>query len=522
MEKPLKIMFFTDKSHVFAMGIILIFVLSNHKLINKVMSRLNKISKKVVGLVSVMIIAPTLTVKAQDKKDVAEKDSIISTFKMSAQIRPRFEVRDGQFRPLSSNEQAAVLVSDRLRLTMDYAYKKDVLTLRIAPQVVSIWGQANLVQGPENVGNKFALHETWAKLKISPSWHTQIGRQVISLDDERVFGALDWAQGARVHDAVSIHFKKKKFEVKGFFAYNQNYKTLYGNNINNLTGNNYNSTDAAPHKLMQTVWASLPAGENSKVTLLATNIGFQQATPTNAKAPEYYSQTFGANYFWSIPTGILQGQVAGYFQTGRNSVGAKVEAYTATVNMKYYLFNANLRLTLGSDLISGNDVGKTQTKNSMFNPYFTTGHKFYGFMDYFHAGNGHKSAGISDNYLKMEWVKRVGKKQNWLSLALDLHQFFTPNKVMDLNKSYKSNLGQEVDLTIKYEINEFVTLLGGYSFYATNETIKFLKGVPNARFAQQWAWMSVNITPNLFEVKTPYKQRPPHRDGVVEVRKIPF
>lgn len=470
------------------------------------MSRLNKVSKKIALLIATMIIVPTLTVKAQDKNDVVEKDSSISTFKMFAQIRPRFEVRDGQFRPLASNEQAAILVSDRLRLTMDYAYKGDVLTLRVAPQVVSVWGQANLVQGPENIGNKFALHETWAKLKISPSWYTQIGRQVISLDDERVFGASDWAQGARVHDAVSVHFKKKKFEVKGFFAYNQNYKAMYDNNINNLTGNAFNPTDAAPYKLMQTVWASLPVGEKSSVTLLATNIGFQQATVANKKAPEYYSQTFGANYFWTIPSSKLQGQVAGYFQTGRNSAGAKVEAYTATVNMRYSSTGA-WALSLGSDLISGNDVGKTQTKNTMFNPYFTTGHKFYGFMDYFHAGYGHRGTGISDNYLKMEWVKRVGKKQNWLGIALDLHQFFTPNKVMDSNnKTYKRNLGQEVDLTIRYDINEFVLLVGGYSLYATNETIKFLKGVPNARFAQQWAWVSINITPKLFEVKTPHKK----------------
>lgn len=450
------------------------------------MRRFNNTWKSITLSVIALSIAPIYNTSAQ------EKDSIENTFSLSLNFRPRMEIRDGAFRPLASNEKVAALVSDRMRLNFNYSYK-NLLTVKISPQVVSVWGQANMVQGAENVGNKFSLFESWAKIRISPSWYTQVGRQVISLDDERFFGELDWAQGGRAHDAVSVHFNKNKFEVKGFIAYNQNYKTLYGNNLSNPSGYDYNTADAFPHKWMQTVWAKFPLGEKSKITVLVTNLGLQQAAVGSNNAPEYYSQTYGTNYFFAGDK--VNAQVAAYFQGGKNIAGATTEAYTATANIGYKISN-QWSIGIGSDLISGNNVGVAQNRNTAFNPYFQTGHKFYGFMDYYYAGNTHRSAGISDSYLKVN----LKTKKNF-SLGLVLHQFLTPNKVQGITGSYDSNLGQEMDLTVSYKINNFVSLAGGYSFYLATPTVKFLKGVPNGMVYQQWAWIALNITPTFFEYK---------------------
>lgn len=450
------------------------------------MRRFNNTWKSITLSVIALSIAPIYNTSAQ------EKDSIENTFSLSLNFRPRMEIRDGAFRPLASNEKVAALVSDRMRLNFNYSYK-NLLTVKISPQVVSVWGQANMVQGAENVGNKFSLFESWAKIRISPSWYTQVGRQVISLDDERFFGELDWAQGGRAHDAVSVHFNKNKFEVKGFIAYNQNYKTLYGNNLSNPSGYDYNTTDAFPHKWMQTIWAKFPLGDKSKITVLVTNLGLQQAAVGSNNAPEYYSQTYGTNYFFAGDK--VNAQVAAYFQGGKNIAGATTEAYTATANIGYKISN-QWSIGIGSDLISGNNVGVAQNRNTAFNPYFQTGHKFYGFMDYYYAGNAHRSAGISDSYLKVN----LKTKKNF-SLGLVLHQFLTPNKVQGITGSYDSNLGQEMDLTVSYKINNFVSLAGGYSFYLATPTVKFLKGVPNGMVYQQWAWIALNITPTFFEYK---------------------
>lgn len=450
------------------------------------MRRFNNIWKR--GIIASLVIAPNFTTLAQDVK---EADEIENALSLSLNFRPRLEVRDGAFRPLASNERVAALVSDRLRLNLDYSYK-NLLSVRVAPQAVSIWGQANMVQGAETIGTQFSLFETWAKLRISDSWHTLIGRQVISLDDERFFGALDWAQGGRSHDAVSVHFAKNKYEVKGFFAYNQNYKSLYGNNISNPSGYAYNPAGAYPHKWMQTVWAKFPVADEHAITVLMTNLGFQNTTVADDKAKEYFGQTYGVNYFYTGSK--INAHVGGYFQGGRNEAGLQTTAYTATANIGVTI-NNNWNVGFGSDLISGNNIGVAQTKNNAFNPYFATGHKFYGFMDYYYAGNGHRNTGISDSYLKVNY-----KTEKGLSIGLVFHQFITPNEVLDTNNDkFSSNLGQEVDLTISYKINKFITIIGGYSFYATTPTIKHLKGVPNGKLIQNWAWVSLNVTPTLFK-----------------------
>ena len=115
----------------------------------------------------------------------------LNTFSVSGQFHVRGEFRDGVFRPLESGEKPAGLISDRIRFTLDYSYNNK-LELKITPQSIGVWGQSPLVQGAENSGSQFSLFETWVKLSLNSNWNTQIGRQVISLDDERMFGAFTW------------------------------------------------------------------------------------------------------------------------------------------------------------------------------------------------------------------------------------------------------------------------------------------------------------------------------------------
>lgn len=410
---------------------------------------------------------------------------VSNTLKISYQMRPRLEFRDGAFTPIAKNIRPAALVTQRDRLKIDYSYQ-DILSVRIAPQVVSIWGQANMVQGAEMNGNQISMFESWANLKLAENWNIQFGRQVISLDDERFFGELDWAQGGRAHDAFGIFYKNDKLEAKGYFAFNQNYKALYGNNLSNPVGNFYNTTDAFPYKTMQTLWAGLPINETIKITALATNLGFQNVIIGLPASKTKFMQTFGLNFFEKGKT--LSFTASAYFQTGD-----KLSAYLGSVSADY-LLNNHWKLGLGSDYLSGNDVGYTNTENHAFNPLFNTGHKFYGFIDYFYAGNPHGGAGLSDNYARLNY-----KSDKGFSFDLALHQFFTPNKVRVLLEEYEANLGQELDITLSYKINDFVNLIGGYSLLLNTNTLNVLKSAPNARGYQQWGWMSLNINPTLFK-----------------------
>lgn len=414
-----------------------------------------------------------------------------NSFIFSGQLRPRLEFRDGNFQPLVKGQDPAALVSERIRFKMDYHYK-DFLTVRLSPQTVGVWGQEAMVQGAENSGNKIAFFEAWSQLKLSPNWDVRLGRQVISLDDERMFGELDWAQGARAHDALSFFFHKNNYEVKSFFAYNQNYKTNYADNLNNPTGNLYNTNDAFPYKWMQTVWAGLPVSKTSKLTFLFTNLGLQNAIPQSPSGT-YFSQTYGANLFH---TGERWGvNISAYYQGGKNIANTNTSAYLLAANVSYKP-DTKWNVGIGSDWLSGNDVGTPSSKNKVFNPYFQTGHKFYGSMDYFANGSSIKGAGLTDSYLKVNY--NANEK---LSLNVAIHQFTTPNDIRDVNREYNQNLGQETDLGFGYKVNKFVSMTGGYSFYLTNTSLRFLKGTVGGRNYQQWAWFSINVTPTFFKAK---------------------
>src|SRR5699024_12708941 len=82
-----------------------------------------------------------------------------------------------------------------------------------------------------------------------------------------------------------------------------------------------------------------------------------------------------------------------------------------------------------------------------------------------------------------------------------LFRSFTPNKVGKENHGYPKNMGQEADLSFGYTINKYANLVGGYSFYLNNPTVNFLKNTPEGKNYQQWAWLSLNITPTLFQAK---------------------
>ena len=224
-----------------------------------------------------------------------------------------------------------------------------------------------------------------------------------------------------------------------------------------------------------------------------TNLGVQNASSSLDSAKTIFSQTYGANYFgngekWS-------GNVSAYYQGGKGIKDVKNQAYLIAASVNYKI-DDNWNIGVGSDFVSGNDINETSGKNHAFNPLFHTGHKFYGSMDYFYSGNGHGNVGLSDTYLKVNYKGKQGYNIN-----LAVHQFATPNQIKDIFKTYKSNLGQEVDLTVSYKLNKFAAIMGGYSFFINSPSLSYLKNVPNSQKYQQWGWVSINITPTLFHTK---------------------
>ena len=168
-----------------------------------------------------MALAP-LAGMAQEQGDAPVVEEKEHFFTLSGQLRPRFEYRNGAYQALQEGEEPAILVNNRLRLNMDYRFRQD-LQLYVSLQQVNIWGQAPQVQVIDRTGG-LSVFEAYAALPLGGDFDLKLGRQQIVLDEDRIFGSLDWHPAGRAHDAVNINWRPvENLYLRSFFAFNQNY-----------------------------------------------------------------------------------------------------------------------------------------------------------------------------------------------------------------------------------------------------------------------------------------------------------
>lgn len=413
-------------------------------------------------------------------------------FSISAQLRPRAEYRNGAYRPLQDGEAPAILVNNRARLSLDYSYT-DALKMKVSLQNVNVWGQSNqvLVNDPSGY-SAFSVFEAYGDLKIANNFHTKIGRQTISLDDERLYGSLDWHPAGRSHDALNFYVKTPKAEIQSWFAFNQNYKAA-SLGINNPAGQFFSPADAQPYQHMQLLYGKFNVTDKSYVSVLLNNLGYRNdAVPGSDKV--YNMQTLGANWFGTY--GQWKSQLSGFFQTGKASNGKDKEAYLLSASVGYQVAPP-VTLTLGADYLSGDSLSNSSNETRAFDPLYGTHHKFYGFMDYYYVGNSHSNVGLFDAYFNIGY-----KASPKTSLGLNSHLFRATGNINDgIGNSLSKSLGGEFDLTFNHQILPMVGLTGGYSTYLHTEALRTVKNTPNARNWQDWLWLSININPKIFAAK---------------------
>lgn len=91
-------------------------------------------------------------------------------------------------------------------------------------------------------------------------------------------------------------------------------------------------------------------------------------------------------------------------------------------------------------------------------------------------------------------------KETNTNLNVDYHYFSATAEVDGSGKSYKKDLGSEIDFQIDYQLMKDVKLSAGYSFMLGSETMDLVKGSSHDSW-QDWGWISININPNILFVK---------------------
>jgi hypothetical protein len=214
--------------------------------------------------------------------------STFAQFTLDGQFKPRTEYRNGFGSIIADAADPGFAVSTRIRLNTGFTYES--YQFYVSLQDVMVWGENRQIL-PDDQNDSFAVFEAWAKINLGKGWSTKLGRQILSYDDQRIFGGLDWAQQARNHDLGLLQYKKSNFKLDVGLAFSQDFDNPTGFTS---VGTAYNTTGFFTYKTMQ--YAHLnQKWDNLTGSLLLLNNGFQNFDGAGAADGTSNLQTLGTH-----------------------------------------------------------------------------------------------------------------------------------------------------------------------------------------------------------------------------------
>jgi hypothetical protein len=465
---------------------------------------------------------------------------------LTAQVRPRAEVRDGVGTLPLKDAPVAGFISQRARLSFNYKFEK--VTLGMSLQDIRVWGQdASTINSAD--GSRLSVHEAWADVSLSDTLglSLKMGRQELLYDDSRLLGNLDWLQQARRHDAALLRLNHKGWQVDLGAAFNQNTDafgvagTFYtSGNTPQYLANSKGALMAVPAGFVPVNAAGLPVltappSTNGGVQMYKT-MQFLYASKKikSVKAAFLFFKDDFAKYRLDtlktsdggtlagrrydvkgvnsritaglLLTGATKNGIAyslgGYFQGGKNRDGQELSASHLTGYVGYT--KKKFTVGVGYEFLSGNDLSNTtNSTDNKFDPLYGTPHKFWGLMDFFYVGTGGVASGLSNPYLRFKYAASPK-----FSVTLDAHNFSMvqnmPNKAADATGKtlLDKQLGNEFDLIFNYALNKVTAVEMGYCMIAGNNSLEYVKRgtVDKAKHTGTWAYLMISIKPELIAV----------------------
>lgn len=392
---------------------------------------------------------------------------IAQNFEASLQLRPRLEYRNGYKTLFSEQQDAATFISQRSRLNLNYQDNK--LSMRLSAQNIHVWGDVPTMRLEDN--NGIALFEAYGQYAFNENFFVRLGRQVLSYDNQRILGEVNWAQQGQSHDAALLSWQPKlNNRLDLGFAYNAPVESLVDVAY---TVNSY--------KNLQFAWYHLGSAKRG-LSLLFMNTGYE------IEEEVVYVQTFGG--IFKTGTGKFAADVSVYGQTGTR-LNLDLSAFYAGGNFNYAISNS-WKIGAGAEYLSGTDMNEDSAELHSFTPLFGTNHGFNGFMDYFYVGNHQNTVGLLDIYTKLTY------SASKFELSVIPHAFSSAATIFDpLAGEMDDYLGTEVDVAASWKIAKDFSVGIGYSQMFATESLELLKG-GDSDATQNWAWVMVNFSPTLF------------------------
>lgn len=397
-------------------------------------------------------------------------------WKIKGQIQLRSEV-DG--RDFSNDTHPLTFASLRTRLGIEKTFDKK-LQLLVQFQDSRVFGEEG---SPNTDLMNIDMHQGFVKLLKPFDWdlNVQAGRFEVVYGTERFFGASNWGYTGRSYDGIRLSVLPESWDLD-VFALTLNEEVSY---ISGPSPSLYPyPQEETPSQSIYGFYKKNKLSDASKFDIVGYyEINREDVAPDTNRLNVF---TFGGTYWGNY--GDFSTTFEAAYQLGGRS-GVDVGAYLLSLQGSY---KVNIfSFGLGADLLSGNDP-ETSDKHEGYQATYGTGHKFFGFMDYFPSNAA--GLGTNDFYFKFS----ANPKESDFSFALDFHHFMTNQpatitSLTDPDGTEESALGQELDLTVKYNFVENTSVTWGGSLFFPGELMKvFYAPREDAAF-----WTYLMITANL-------------------------
>lgn len=373
-----------------------------------------------------------------------------SSLHFGAQVRPRLEIRT----PVQ--ESRDVFTSMRVRASLEARLEGGV-KLFVQLQDVRLFGEELHTLSDYRADN-LDLHQGFLELGSVPlvGGSLRVGRQEMAFGEQRLIGAVDWAQQGRSFDGA-------RYTSRGFGGVTMD---LFAMKLQESTSPNHPFDGE-----LYGAWANRELGGRG-------SLGAWGLVTTDNRPAGTDEVTVGG--LLRGGAGPLDLRVEGSLQAGKRG-GADVSAYMVGARAGGKL-HSNATLTLWYDYLSG-DGSPLDGEVRVFNTLFATNHLYYGLADYFtdipvHTGG----LGLQDAAVKLALTPspRTG-------ISVDLHAFRTAQP----GSLSTRELANELDLTLTYRQSPALTVTSGYSFVQARDGIKELERLDrNAH----WAFLMLNAS----------------------------
>ncbi|MCX7797226.1 MAG: alginate export family protein [Melioribacter sp.] len=369
--------------------------------------------------------------------------------KFSLQIRPRLEIDNKDFKS-TTNPNTFTLLRTRLSLALNPIKN---LSGYIQIQDSRTFGEE---QSTLSNSKNLDVHQAYFVIKdlFELPVDIKIGRMELSYGSEKFMGSVNWSNVGRAFDGGVATFKNKHFKADLFVM---------------REFEKFNPADS----LDQNIYGLFSDLYLFSAYKIQPFILWQRINPTS-----YLDRaTFGLYIRGDL--GRFQHEFDFGYQTGSAFIANRkqdVNAFTFSLSGNYS-FKLNWKPTIGLQLdYASGDNNLLDNKYNAYTSLYPTGHKFYGYMDYFiNLQNDTYGLGIVDIVAKLNC-----KPLDELLLNFNYHLFNSAEDYKLITNKTTNSFGSEFDLVLNYKYNEYVTFEVGASIFLPGDIFKEKRGKDNS------------------------------------------